>query len=272
MESLPSSRASRSSSSSSKNYKELSLDLSDLPPLVTPSPPSNTLIITNLHDPSVFHPANLATIRNLLDSYAQIHSFAPLKSFSRIIVTFYNTEAATSIRQSLDGTMLMESRIRVYFGNPTPLNNPDQHLELPKSAKLFFISPPPSPPHGWEMRNEDPPNKQVHAEDLAQALAKLHATPTNGNTSQEPCKDIPSPATEEGNPEISPRLRTRRRGSSTIVYHPEDHGDSPDLPAIAVEDTTATMTESPTDYSPMEVERPQFMHTARPPVELIHHA
>jgi hypothetical protein len=32
-------------------------------------------------------------------------------------------------------------------------------LEAPQVSKMFFISPPPSPPHGWVMRNEDPPNK-----------------------------------------------------------------------------------------------------------------
>jgi hypothetical protein len=35
------------------------------------------------------------------------------------------------------------------------------------------LSPPPSPPHGWVMRNEDPPNKEVHASDLAHALSML---------------------------------------------------------------------------------------------------
>lgn len=272
MADLPSPVHSRSSSSSSaKNIKDLSIDLTDLPPLITPSPPSNTLIITNLHDPSIFHPANLATIRNLINSHAPIHTFSPLKSFSRIIVSFHDISSALAIRQSLDGTEVMDSRIRVYFGQPTPLTNADQHLELPKSAKLFFISPPPSPPHGWEMRNEDPPNKQVHAEDLASALAKLHASAPSPH---EALLDTPSSIMEEGNPETSPMvlIKGRRRGSSTIVYHPDDHGDSPDLPAIAVEDTT-TKLQSPTELSPMEgIERPKFMHTARPPVELMHDA
>jgi len=131
---------------------------------------------------------------------------------------------------------------------------------------MFFISPPPSPPHGWEMHNEDAPNKIVHAEDLASALAKLHANHTEEQ----------SPMTEEWNQEMNPVLR-RRRGSSNIVYHPEDHGDSPNLPAIAVEDTTLT----PEHLSPVDamegvegaiaLERAQgrTARTSRPPVELI---
>ena len=163
----------------------------------------------------------------------------------------------------------MGCRIRVYFGLNTPLNPSDQHLPLPKSDKLFFISPPPSPPMGWEMRDEDAPNTIVHAEDLAAALARLHANHY----------DCPSPTTEDGNPETSPIAKRRRTGSSTIVYHPEDHGDSPNLPAIAVEDTT----ESPTLLNIAEdrmegVEGPiahqkaqgKTTSTPRPPVEFMH--
>lgn len=154
----------------------------------------------------------------------------------------------------MDGEAVLGNRVRVYFGEPTKLELEDQHLHLPKSQKLFFISPPPSPPMGWEMKNEEPPNKEVHAEDLATALAKLHARPA--------ADDALQPG-NEGEKELS---RGRERaGSSTIVYHPSEHGSSPGLPAIAVVDTT----ESPDDMSPMEGIEKKFVHTARPPVELM---
>lgn len=255
---IPSPGPSRSSSQD-QTKTPLTLDLSDLPPLVQPSPPSNTLIITNLLEPEIFHPANLIQIRDLMNEYAPIHTWAPLKSFRRIVVSFHSVPSAVLIRQKLDGELLMGSRIRIYFGTSTPLTTVDQHLPLPKSDKLFFISPPPSPPHGWEMHNEEAPNKIVHAEDLATALARLHAAHI----------ECPSPTTEDGNPETSFGGKRRRRGSSTIVYHPEDHGDSPDLPAIAVEDT-----EIPGELSPMDAMegiegQSKFVHTARPPVELM---
>lgn len=186
------------------------------------------------------------------------------------MVSFFDTDSAITIRQKIDGETIMGCRVRAYFGMNTPLNPTDQHLPLPKSDKLFFISPPPSPPMGWEMHNEDAPNRIVHAEDLATALARLRADHY----------DAPSPTTEEGNPETSPIVRRRRTGSSTIVYHPDDHGDSPNLPAISVEDTT----ESPVAMTPtvdaMEgVEGPiaqtkaqgKAVSTSRPPVELMHH-
>ncbi|EOD45075.1 Calcipressin [Neofusicoccum parvum] len=252
------------SSSRGRRSPNLSLDLSDLPPLITPSPPSNTLLITNLQDASIFHPANLVTLRDLINSYAPVHTWAPLRSFRRIVVSFFDIAAAVTIKQKLDGETVMGDRVRVYFGTHTPLNPTDQHLPLPKSDKLFFISPPPSPPHGWEVRNEEPPNKEVHAEDLAAALAKLHARP-------DALPQSPVDSEMDGKSPISPIdvSKRQRSGSATIVYHPEDHGDSPDLPAIAVEDTTA----SPGEMTPMEdVQRPILAHTSRPPVELMHSA
>lgn len=157
----------------------------------------------------------------------------------------------------------MGERVRVYFGEPTPIEPVDQHLHAPDSQKLFFISPPPSPPMGWEMRNEEPPNKQVHAEDLVSALSKLHARPQGS----------PFSAFEGGirqDEKDAPPFR-ERSGSSTMIYHPADHGDSPDLPAIAVEDLTG----EPEDISPIDGEgssTAKILHTARPPVELIEQA
>ena len=120
----------------------------------------------------------------------------------------------------------------------------------------------------------------MHADDLASALSRLHARAgqAGGDTSS-----MSSPTSlREGESGAGPgaeggdvgefgsvSARRQRSGSSTIVYHPEDHGHSPDLPAISVEDTT----ESPGDLTPMEgVEGPdekKFFHTSRPPVELM---
>ncbi|KAF2497837.1 Calcipressin-domain-containing protein [Lophium mytilinum] len=260
---FPSPNTSRKSSRD-ENKPPLTLDLSDLPQLIQPSPPSNTLIITNLLEPEIFHPANLIQIQDLISQHAPIHTWAPLKSFRRIVVSFLDIPAAILIRQTLDGETLMGHRIRIYFGQHTPIKPTDQHLPLPKADKLFFISPPPSPPHGWEMHNESEPNKMVHAEDLASALAKLRAAHI----------EAPSPI-EDGNSGASPGVKRRSR-SSTIVYHPEDHGDSLDLPAIEVEDTTLTPALSPVDAmegveGAIALERAQgkTTKTSRPPVELM---
>jgi hypothetical protein len=116
---------------------------------------------------------------------------------------------------------------------------------------------------GWEMKEEDAPNKLVHPEDLAAALARLHAN-----------HDESAPGEDHGGAQIT----RRRTGSTTVVYHPEDHGDSPNLPAISVEDTTHTPEVlTPLDAmegieGPIASQKAQGMavSTARPPVELMH--
>jgi hypothetical protein len=225
-----------------------------VPPLIEPSPPSNTLLITNLQDPEIFHPAQILTIRDLINDAAPIHTWSPLKSMRRIIVSFYSVEDALKLRQALDGQEILGYRTRIYFGESTPIEPVDNHLHAPESQKLFFISPPPSPPHGWEMKNEGPPNKEVHADDLATALAKLHA-----KNAGDPSGNAP----DQGHG--TPHITRARSGSSTMIYHPVDHGDSPNLPAIAVEDLTESQqfTALPAANSDGKV------HTARPPVELM---
>lgn len=160
-----------------------------------------------------------------------------------------------AIRKAWDNEAILGDRVRIYFGQPTPVENKAEHLALPDAGKLFFISPPPSPPQGWEMRLEDAPNKLVHADDLADALAKLN------NRKELPVFDSPISPVDGATATTGP---TRSR-SSTLVFRPDDHGCSPDLPAVFVED----MTDEPETMSPLESTKPIMAHTARPPVELM---
>lgn len=238
----------------------LSIDLSDLPALTQPSPPSNTLLITNLQDPQIFSSAVLDNIQKEVNKHATLHTFSPLRSMRRIICTFYTTEDAIKIKQVLDNESVMGHRVRIYFGQNTKIDNQDIHLRAPKSNKLFFISPPPSPPMGWEMRNEEPPNKDVHAEDLATALSRLQARPTADEAlyqNEEPARP-------------SLKVVTRpRSGTGTVVYDPEEHGHSPLLPMVAVEDTSASPEEMSPVTEPMEGVETKIARTSRPPVELM---
>jgi Calcipressin len=169
----------------------------------------------------------------------------------------------------LDGEVIMGCVVRVFFGEPTTIGPVDQHLSLPDAGKLFFISPPPSPPHGWTMKLEEPPNKEVHAEDLAEALEKLRARPLP--EASEGGAYTAADAAREGKGEM---YRQRSGSWSMRIFEPEadENGNSPNLPAIAVEDTS----QSPEELSPLEPsfreQKPIMAHTSRPPVELMHDA
>lgn len=66
--------------------------------------------------------------------------------------------------------------LRVYRADPTPISsssNPDIYLHPPEHEKNFLISPPGSPPVGWEPTREEPPNSTPLADDLIHALEQL---------------------------------------------------------------------------------------------------
>jgi len=169
---------------------------------------------------------------------------------------------------------------KCYFGEPTPIGDEKKYLKRPDAGRLFFISPPPSPPVGWEMKHEDPPNKEVHAEDLASKLERLSGkltTPTEESSDDESKIQYTSEAlqklkatraqaftgvSENNSPSASSPRKIRSR-SSTLIYDPKAHGDSPALPAVMVEAE---------DESEVELESSDkkiVAHTARPPVELM---
>ncbi|OJK00789.1 hypothetical protein ASPACDRAFT_42278 [Aspergillus aculeatus ATCC 16872] len=289
----------------------LSLDLSNLPALSQPTTPTNTLIITDLNDLHLFDPPSLTALRNTLNNLAPLNSFSPLPSLRRLLCSFHTDSDALYIRKLLSSASPTENPLKahiathsvrtllnpkVYFGEPTPLQTGHDArpklLAAPQVDKLFFISPPPSPPHGWVMRHEDPPNKEVHASDLAQALAKLNTEMTFGETTtstaapETPVSAISDKLPRTGSwPATITATTTRRSRSSTLIYHPEDHGGSPGLPAVMVEDTSEI--ELMVDdldgdedvemmsYSPVEDETVGMSvkrmppKTARPPVELM---
>ena len=65
--------------------------------------------------------------------------------------------------------------MKVYRADRTEIDRDtsEDYLRPPALEKNFLISPPGSPPVGWEQIREDPPNATPLAEDLIQALRKL---------------------------------------------------------------------------------------------------
>jgi hypothetical protein len=206
----------------------------------------------------------------------------------RIICSFYDIDAAIAVRQVFDGRAVLGNTVaKCYFGEPTPIDQEKKYLNRPDAGRLFFISPPPSPPVGWEMKQEDPPNKEVHAEDLASKLEKLSTklttSPVGGDESSEDeskhqytaadlkqklklnshrralSGESPTVATP-----ITPSSKHRSR-SSTLIYDPVAHGDSPALPAVMLE------TEDDSEVELEDEGKKINERTARPPVELMEH-
>lgn len=80
--------------------------------------------------------------------------------------------------------------LRVYRGDPTsieaPAHGPDGiYLCPPEIEKNFLISPPGSPPVGWEPIQEDPPNSSPLADDLIAALKQLQLLDARGTRGPE---------------------------------------------------------------------------------------
>ncbi|KAJ5923747.1 hypothetical protein N7454_008992 [Penicillium verhagenii] len=241
---------------STMSRPSLSIDLNSLPALSQPSPPSNTLLITDLNDLILFQPSSLDEIRKKILEVAALYSFSPLPSFRRIVCSFYSDKDAVTVRKMLEGNnLLRHTTPRIYFGEPTPILTV---LHLPT----------PEPPHGWMMRNEDPPNKEVHAHDLAYALAMLKTDqPDPEPMTVDPATPV-SISSDQRTPSWPLAASQQRSRSSTIIYNPEDHGHSPNLPAVMVEDVSLAADED-IDMDDLMSLQKMPPKTSRPPVELM---
>lgn len=166
---------------------------------------SNILIVTNV-DSSVFSDDLMRSkFESLFTSYDPNVTFRYLKSFRRVRLDFTNPQTAETARSNLIEYRLGNTEFKCYSAQFIKPNNNDSsqdlgmnstHLNIPKLTKQFLISPPASPPVGWEPVNENSPCIDVQ---LISAIANLvpgkvheiHA----GNESQpgifvEVCEDV----------------------------------------------------------------------------------
>jgi len=156
--------------------------LVDSPAATESSKRTNTLVLTQLPIP-FFHPRVMDALRNHFASHGSIHAWAPLRTFARVIVVYESEDSADEAKAYCDGLQIDATPetpafvLRVFRADPTQLTPPGGvHLRPPAIEKNFLISPPGSPPIGWEQVVEDPPNVAPLAEDLIAALRKLQLT------------------------------------------------------------------------------------------------
>lgn len=144
-----------------------------------------SIIVTNIHSEVFTNEELKADMENLFRTFSESVTFHWLKSFKRLRVNFDSAIAAASARLQLHQYQFSKSVISCYFAQPvTPVSH--KNLQPPAPVKQFLISPPASPPAGWEPREE---NEPLVNHDLLAALANL--TPGESHEVHPPTESQP---------------------------------------------------------------------------------
>lgn len=143
-----------------KQYSNDSDSFEDLP---------TSLIVTNVHADVFGDEEQKAELENLFKFFSPNVKIQWFRSFRRLRVNFDSAVAAATARIQLHQYQCGKSVISCYFAQQvTPVGK--QYLQPPAPFKQFLISPPASPPAGWEPRAEGEP---LVNHDLLAALANL---------------------------------------------------------------------------------------------------
>ncbi|ODQ63373.1 hypothetical protein NADFUDRAFT_72132 [Nadsonia fulvescens var. elongata DSM 6958] len=147
---------------------------------------NNTSFVQGLHDrisvvASIAHWAPLKSFRRIVAVFDSVEGAIKARALVSYITHHSDENVSTATLPAATNENADEDTnlpLRAYFAENTPesaLNrssqnhNDDQlaspvspqdanHLQLPATGRLFFISPPPSPPVGWASKLEDEPN------------------------------------------------------------------------------------------------------------------
>ncbi|XP_069001603.1 calcipressin-1-like isoform X1 [Embiotoca jacksoni] len=151
-------------------------------------------LVATATNQEVFHsPRAQASFEALFHSFDTEVRFQYFKSFRRVRISFSNAPAAAEARLRLHKTDFNGKEMRLYFAQSVHIGSP--RLEPPKPDKQFLISPPASPPVGWEQAQDATP---VINYDLLCAISKLGpggkyelqtATPTTPSVVIHVCDD-----------------------------------------------------------------------------------
>lgn len=145
-----------------------------------------SIIVTNIHSEVYVNDEIKMEMEDLFRRFSDNVTFQWLKSFKRLRVNYDTTRAAANARIQLHQYPFYKSTISCYFAQPvTPISS--KNLQLPPLVKQFLISPPASPPVGWEPREEGEP---ILNHDLLMALSNL--TPGESHELHPPTESQPA--------------------------------------------------------------------------------
>ncbi|KAM3585693.1 uncharacterized protein V6R79_024646 [Siganus canaliculatus] len=182
----------------------------------------NALIACKVPEDLFNEGSQKAGFEGLFRSFDPEVQFQYFKSFRRVRISFSDALAAAEARLRLHKTDFNGKEMRLYFAQSVHIGSP--RLEPPKPEKQFLISPPASPPVGWEQSQDATP---VINYDLLCAISKLGpgekyelhtATPTTPSVVVHVCEDehgdssAPDDSDQDDKPR-SPRpkiIQTRR--------------------------------------------------------------
>ncbi|XP_069190604.1 calcipressin-1-like [Procambarus clarkii] len=135
--------------------------------------PPTAIIVTNLLPNTFDDPQARVIFESLFHDVDKSVTFQYFRSFRRVRVNFASHAQASTARDNLHMTEFNGEVIKCYFTQPIILGGNREggpHLKPPKREKQFLISPPASPPVGWEPIDEAEPLINY---DLISAVAQL---------------------------------------------------------------------------------------------------